>query len=565
MEVIKEFVAELRRDGFDIDVDEFFQNLPDKPYLESPRKRKSRKKKPESDSEDTDSDDDKPIGKAIKRVRIKEEVPLKAQPVSQAVAQAVTQHAAAFDARVTRSTAAKRTRQLVCLSSDDDSIDGTASSPTPTKIQKPPLSPKFISILKPNIIVPTTNTQPIQTLPPPEQEKERKQYSDALTLSIPKELRTAKSSPPNNSETEQAFLEVVQEKLSDIPEEVQNKPSPTHSNSPPPLYVANPPLNPFPINIAHPIEIRRNTDSLSKFSSVKTKDFDYSTPEGDDQTEEEEDNSEHTTMAMDDTAANPASETRATSEANSSNFGPPAVVQLNNQIIPYPYPQPFNLLGYVSTFSEQASTWVKNLYATSATSEQEAVVRAQWDAFLAWFHNKVDDMGFLYEDEREAAVESAKARWANRLARIKRQQAQKESALRQKLFDAMSAAEEKKRREEEEEQRKLEEAEAAEAEAAKKQAEAAEAERIEALERVAKLEAEAAALKAKVLGTTSDPHASGAESSEPPVLQAEVAVQPGLHSAFESIAKRFEAQEQFNRKVEDTLTQILQRLQNQNP
>ncbi|XP_057452203.1 uncharacterized protein LOC130744024 [Lotus japonicus] len=130
-EAILHYINDLRSQGLDIDVDEFFRNLPDAPDYDAAPKRKPKRKNVDAsdakdDSEDG-NDDEPPPQKKKKKVKI----------VTKVIQQETQQ--APRPTRVTRSSV-RNSSKFVVLSDDDESDDaviGSSLIPTPTL---PPLS-----------------------------------------------------------------------------------------------------------------------------------------------------------------------------------------------------------------------------------------------------------------------------------------------------------------------------------------------------------------------------------------------------------------------------------------
>lgn len=259
-------------------------------------------------------------------------------------------------------------------------------------------------------------------------------------------------------------------------------------------------------------------------------------------------------MILDNVATHVASDAQATSEANSCNLEHPVISQPSLQIIPYPYPRPFNLLECITNFSGQAATRLRNLYAVSEVSAQPTMLDHQWKSFLDWFHDQIDEMGIFYSDENEMFVNAANARLAHRQEMARRRQALHEMNMRESLRQVMEEAKVIKEKEEAEKKRLEEE----QADAARIEAATLEAARLEALEKDAQLAAEVAALKAKALASASGSVVSPASD--------QVATAPAPFDArLERLEKKIMEQESFNKDIKGMMELILSRLPNPNP
>lgn len=101
-----------------------------------------------------------------------------------------------------------------------------------------------------------------------------------------------------------------------------------------------------------------------------------------------------------------------TSEASNSNLVRSEQTPSNLQLILYNPPGPTNLLEYINLFNVNASTRLRNLYASTNSSRQPNLVTGLWEDFQGWMRNRFEDMLEFADSEVEDRVRAARQRQA---------------------------------------------------------------------------------------------------------------------------------------------------------
>ncbi|XP_057441562.1 uncharacterized protein LOC130733416 [Lotus japonicus] len=205
-EAIKYYLDDLKRQGFEIDVDEFFRVLPEAQDFESPKKKKSKTKKEDTTETKDDSED-------------------------------------AITSRVTRSSARNSSKFVVLTNDDEFDVVDAVSNPTPTLALPSPEQTSVVqptshtSPPRPSFFQPTIEEEPLwqmlqnpkpseptspillpytpqasepQTSEKPASEPKSSEHSEGENLSptpsVSFPMNTTTSSPSNNSESNRKFV-----------------------------------------------------------------------------------------------------------------------------------------------------------------------------------------------------------------------------------------------------------------------------------------------------------------------------------------------------------------------
>ncbi|XP_057444469.1 uncharacterized protein LOC130736687 [Lotus japonicus] len=389
-----------------------------------------------------------------------------------------------------------------------------------------------------------------QTSEKPDSEPKSPDHSDRENLSpapsVSFSTNTPFSSPSNKSESNRQFIQIASERISEIPEHFIQVPSPNRypGPRPEPLVAPDFPINAVPLNSAPPPppsppsspppqkEKDFSKVSLSNLSSVKSANFEFPNIDTGTSNQNPETN---TTVPKTLNIGSP----QGTSEATSSNHPPSP--ETNMSIIPYTYPKPDTLMSCLNLFHDQASTCIRNLYGQTDHSEKPNLVAEDWGRLCNWMHDQIDEMMLHYNEEREARINAARQRFE---ARTRRRQSLHERRLREKLYTIM-----------EETRKKKEKAEVV----ARHEAALRESARLDALEQSARLEVEAAALKAQVLAPVPVTDIASTSAQAPHSDQVAPSAPVQSDSRLDLIERRLDSQEAPLRSLQEMCAEILKR------
>ncbi|XP_057426027.1 uncharacterized protein LOC130719417 [Lotus japonicus] len=233
------------------------------------------------------------------------------------------------------------------------------------------------------------------------------------------------------------------------------------------------------------------------------------------------------------------------SEATSSNH--PYSPETKLSIVPHTYLGPNTLLDCINLFNHKASIRVRNVHGHTDLGEKPDMVAEDWDRLCTWMLDQVAVMMGFPTTEKDQRVEAASQRF-------RRREALNEQKLRDQLYAAIEETRKKKEQEEA---------------AARFEAEQREAARLEALEQVARLQAEADALRNQALviipftdiaSTSAQVPHSEQGSAIPSFDQATPSAsnQPGS-SRLDNVERRLETQEVLVKNIADMLAELLRR------